>query len=46
MQQHTVFPSCAKFLYTLYHKAGMSRVRDTEQEVKCTSNRKLTVQFK
>ena len=24
----------------------MSRVRDTEQEVKCTSNRKLTVQFK
>ena len=30
----------------VYHRAGMSRLRDTEQEVQCTSNRKLTVQFK
>ena len=43
MQQHTVFPSCAKYLY---HRAGMSRLRDTEQEVQCTSNRKLTEQYK
>ena len=42
MQQHTVFPSRAKYLY----KAGMSGLRDTEQEVQCTSNRKLTDQFK
>ena len=30
----------------VYHRAGMSRLRDTEQEVQCTSNRKLTEQFK
>ena len=30
----------------VYHIAGMSRLRDTEQEVQCTSNWKLTVQFK
>ena len=39
MQQHTVFPSRTKYFY-------MSRLRDTEQEVQCTSNRKLTEQFK
>ena len=35
IQQHALFPSCTKYLY-------MSRLRDTEQEVQCTSNRKLT----
>ena len=30
----------------VYHRAGMSRLRDTEQEVQCTSYRKLTVQCK
>ena len=42
MQQHTLFPSCTKYLY-------MSRLRDTEhdhEEVQCTSNWKLTEQFK
>ena len=39
MQQHTVFPSRTKYFY-------MSRLRDREQEVQCTSNRKLTEQFK
>ena len=39
MQQHTVFPSRTKYFY-------MSRFRDTEQEGQCTSNRKLTDQFK
>ena len=29
----------------VYHRAGMSRLCDTEQEVQCTSNRKLTEQF-
>ena len=35
---YTLFPSFTKYLY-------MSRLRDTEQEVQCTSNRKLTEQF-
>ena len=30
----------------VYHRGGMSRFRDTEQEVQCTSIRKLTEQFK
>ena len=40
MQKHTVLlPSCTKYLW-------MSRLRDTQQEVQYTSNRKLTEQFK
>ena len=38
MQQHTVFPSCALCQILLQHRAGMSHLRDTEQEVQCTSN--------
>ena len=39
---------CLPILYQIlvYHRAEMSRLRDTEQEVQCTSNRKLTQQFK
>ena len=38
---------CLPILYQIlvYHRAEMSRLRDTEQEVQCTSNRKLTGQF-
>ena len=38
---------CLPILYQIlvYHRAEMSRLRDTEQEVQCTSNRKLTEQF-
>ena len=43
MQQHTVLPSCAKYLYITERRASL---RDTEQEVQSTSNRKLTEQVK
>ena len=38
---------CLPILYQIivYHREEMSRLRDTEQEVQCTSNRKLTGQF-
>ena len=46
MQQHTVYPSFILRQILVYHRAGMSRLRDTQQEVQCTSNWKLTQQFK
>ena len=44
MQQHT---ACLPILRQIlvHHRGEMSRLRDTEQEVQCTSNRKLTEQF-
>ena len=45
--QRYVTAYCLPILYQIlvYHRAGMSRLRDTEQEVQCTSNRKLTEQY-
>ena len=41
MQQHT---ACLPILRQIlvHHQGEMSRLRDTEQEVQCSSNRKLT----
>ena len=53
VQQHTVYQRystayCRPILCQIlvYHRSGMARLRDTEQEVQCTSNRKLIEQFK
>ena len=44
MQQHT---ACLPILRQIlvHHRGEMSRLRDTEQEVQCSSNRKLTLQY-
>ena len=47
-QAYERYAHCLRILFQIlvHHRAGTSRLRATEQEMECTSNRKLAEQFK